>query len=247
MEQYYIAYALYSQVTLGHADPAKDPDFMAFRAGMLIHLDPASTYGPHGGQTVMNVSQTMLLDEYRADKYNIKKSLDPGPAVGLLRFGYNRRITDAKDITSRLCFGAFTDETESETDCGIHMPDSEPLSGISLNLRHSRTAAIDVEEEEVQNAAELSSNLFKKQLLRYLNGRAHPDHPIIKERLAVDSAARGLDGSDDGISNQVLRAARFLETITGSDLLPHEPDVFTAPKPHEVDGYLKVSPLHYNS
>ena len=125
------------------------------------------------------------------------------------------------------------------------MPDSEPF--ISSNLRHSGTASIDVEGEEVRNAAELSSNLFKKQLLRYLSGRAHPNHPIINERLSVDSAAQGLDGSDDGISNQVLRAARFLETITGSDLLPHAPDIFTAPKPHEVDGYLKVSPLHYNS
>ena len=74
MEQYYIAYGLYSQVTLGHADPSKDPDFMAFRAGLLIRLDPASTYGPHSGQTVVNVSQTMLFDEYGADDRYFKKS-----------------------------------------------------------------------------------------------------------------------------------------------------------------------------
>ena len=88
-------------------------------------------------------------------------------------------------------------------------------STLDRELIQAATANSDFIDNDTWDV--LYENLFEERLLRYLRGTGHPDHPDVIAVVGVEEYSRSL-------GDPVLRSRLFLHTVSGSDLVPLDPN-----------------------
>ncbi|KAL7277990.1 hypothetical protein ACG7TL_007943 [Trametes sanguinea] len=185
-----------------------------------LHLDPLSPLGQllmtaninpelHGIECAL-VSEMVLGDkdvsthpDLLAFSEGLHHVLAPGSLLDIaflgrsaayLAFMYDRRLHDVKLLLEHLEFNSAVKVSEQAM---LTIADDDEMSTTTWDL--------------------LYEDLFASRLSEYLQGFGHPNHPHIVELLdhtTITAAA------DDGL----LRARAFLQLMSGSDLLPTNPD-----------------------
>ncbi|KAI9062194.1 hypothetical protein FKP32DRAFT_1604397 [Trametes sanguinea] len=120
-----------------------------------------------------------------------------GRSAAYLAFMYDRRLHDVALLLEHLVFNSAVKVSEQAILTITDDDDGDEMSTTTWDL--------------------LYEDLFATRLSEYLQGFGHPNHPHIVELLdhATITAA-----ADDGL----LRARAFLQLMSGSDLLPTNPD-----------------------
>ncbi|OSC97351.1 hypothetical protein PYCCODRAFT_1471873 [Trametes coccinea BRFM310] len=112
-----------------------------------------------------------------------------------LTFLYDRQLKDVADLIAHLEF-----KTAAKSGHAAWLSDGDS------------DASIDDADWDVIN-----EDLFAMRLFEYLRGIGHPNHPYIQELVAPEAIAAAADDT-------LLRARAFLQMMSGSDLLPANPD-----------------------
>ncbi|KAJ3010068.1 hypothetical protein NUW54_g885 [Trametes sanguinea] len=112
-----------------------------------------------------------------------------------LAFLYDRQLKDVDDLIAHLEF----------------KPAAKPGHAAWLSDGDSDTSIDDADWDVI------NEDLFMMRLREYLRGKGHPNHPYIQELVAPEVIAAAAD-------DELLRARAFLQMMSGSDLLPADPN-----------------------
>jgi hypothetical protein len=99
--------ALLSSVLIGHADPWKHPEFLAYREGFDVTVFGWSKF------IDVRLCCSLIRSQLMKSSQTFSVAKDGPSYLHLLIAGmYNRRITDVKQILERLSFSTAADESE---------------------------------------------------------------------------------------------------------------------------------------
>ncbi|KAI0683562.1 hypothetical protein C8Q76DRAFT_804192 [Earliella scabrosa] len=177
-------------------------------------IDPHACSRPPSAQDLLWIEQTLVsfaalgakdisqTADFRAFQAGMTHVLPAGTTLAELFEGRSR------DFIAAMC----NHQLES-TDTLI--PHIHFESTLDRELIQAATANSDFIDNDTWDV--LYENLFEERLLRYLRGTGHPDHPDVIAVVGVEEYSRSL-------GDPVLRSRLFLHTVSGSDLVPLDPN-----------------------
>ncbi|KAI0360820.1 hypothetical protein OH77DRAFT_1418840 [Trametes cingulata] len=121
-----------------------------------------------------------------------------GESRDFLAFAYDCRLSSIDVLLDHLYFHSTAKNHRQDDDVfSLDADDSSPI--------------------KVSDWDAINEDLFETRLRAYLRGRGHPNHPYILELVGPSA-----DTSDQ--SDPLFRARAFLQLMSGSDLVPLDPD-----------------------